>query len=174
MLSAPEGGPLALPADLYLEGSDQHRGWFQSSLLTCVAAHGRAPYRAVLTHGFVLDERVRLFPLVNSRQADPKRPKLLPGGSLLHAAAGALMQLDTALNPEAQLSCTSSFLAACLPAVRGLHGAASADAGSNHLSARTDQTAAQRSCTGSQRLQRTERRRWRAGKHPDASPACRA
>ena len=45
------------PADLYLEGSDQHRGWFQSSLLTALAATGRAPYRAVLTHGFLLDER---------------------------------------------------------------------------------------------------------------------
>ena len=43
-------------ADLYLEGSDQHRGWFQSSLLTSVAVRGRAPYRAVLTHGFVLDK----------------------------------------------------------------------------------------------------------------------
>jgi len=42
-------------ADLYLEGSDQHRGWFQSSLLTSVATRGRAPYRAVLTHGFVVD-----------------------------------------------------------------------------------------------------------------------
>ena len=43
--------------DMYLEGSDQHRGWFQSSLLTSVAAHGVAPYKAVLTHGFVLDEK---------------------------------------------------------------------------------------------------------------------
>ena len=51
-------GALNLPADLYLEGSDQHRGWFQSSLLTCVATLGHAPYRKVLTHGFVLDERV--------------------------------------------------------------------------------------------------------------------
>jgi isoleucyl-tRNA synthetase len=42
-------------ADLYLEGSDQHRGWFQSSLLTSVATRKRAPYRAVLTHGFVVD-----------------------------------------------------------------------------------------------------------------------
>jgi isoleucyl-tRNA synthetase len=44
------------PADLYLEGSDQHRGWFQSSLWTAVIAHGGAPYRIVLTHGFILDE----------------------------------------------------------------------------------------------------------------------
>ncbi len=43
------------PADLYLEGSDQHRGWFQSSLWTSVIAFGDAPYRAVLTHGFIVD-----------------------------------------------------------------------------------------------------------------------
>jgi isoleucyl-tRNA synthetase len=47
------------PADLYLEGSDQHRGWFHSSLLTSVAEHQRAPYRAVLTHGFAVDEKGR-------------------------------------------------------------------------------------------------------------------
>jgi isoleucyl-tRNA synthetase len=46
---------LAHPADLYLEGSDQHRGWFQSSLLTGCATDGYAPYRALLTHGFVVD-----------------------------------------------------------------------------------------------------------------------
>lgn len=46
---------LKFPADLYLEGSDQHRGWFQSSLLTGCAIDGRAPYDALLTHGFVVD-----------------------------------------------------------------------------------------------------------------------
>ncbi|MDR3564891.1 MAG: isoleucine--tRNA ligase [Negativicutes bacterium] len=46
---------LKWPADMYLEGSDQHRGWFQSSLLTSVATRGRAPFKAVLTHGFVVD-----------------------------------------------------------------------------------------------------------------------
>jgi isoleucyl-tRNA synthetase len=46
---------LAWPADLYLEGSDQHRGWFHSSLLTAVSTDGRAPYKTVLTHGFVVD-----------------------------------------------------------------------------------------------------------------------
>ncbi len=46
---------LTYPADLYLEGSDQHRGWFQSSLLTGCAMDGRAPYKALLTHGFVVD-----------------------------------------------------------------------------------------------------------------------
>jgi isoleucyl-tRNA synthetase len=46
---------LSTPADLYLEGSDQHRGWFQSSLLASVGTKGKAPYKAVLTHGFVVD-----------------------------------------------------------------------------------------------------------------------
>ncbi|WP_173051937.1 isoleucine--tRNA ligase [Candidatus Nitrotoga sp. AM1P] len=46
---------LSFPADLYLEGSDQHRGWFQSSLLTSCAMNDRAPYNALLTHGFVVD-----------------------------------------------------------------------------------------------------------------------
>jgi len=46
-------------ADLYLEGSDQHRGWFQSSLLTGIATNGMAPYRSVLTHGFVVDNEGR-------------------------------------------------------------------------------------------------------------------
>ena len=47
------------PADLYLEGSDQHRGWFQSSLLESCGTRGRAPYKGVLTHGFVLDQQGR-------------------------------------------------------------------------------------------------------------------
>ncbi len=46
---------LGFPADLYLEGSDQHRGWFHSSLLASVGTRGVAPYRAVLTHGYVVD-----------------------------------------------------------------------------------------------------------------------
>ncbi len=50
---------LSRPADLYLEGSDQHRGWFQSSLWTGVAARGSAPYKSVVTHGFVLDSEGR-------------------------------------------------------------------------------------------------------------------
>ncbi|MFC2075194.1 isoleucine--tRNA ligase [Bdellovibrionota bacterium] len=47
------------PSDLYLEGSDQHRGWFQSSLLAGMGTTGRAPYKAVLTHGFTVDEKGR-------------------------------------------------------------------------------------------------------------------
>ena len=55
-----EGNPdLTWPASLYLEGSDQHRGWFHSSLLESCGTRGRAPFDAVLTHGFVLDEQAR-------------------------------------------------------------------------------------------------------------------
>jgi isoleucyl-tRNA synthetase len=73
---APETGssantPLNFPADLYLEGSDQHRGWFQSSLLTAVAVTGGAPYRRVLTHGFVLDEKGRKMSKSLGNVVDP-------------------------------------------------------------------------------------------------------
>jgi isoleucyl-tRNA synthetase len=54
-----EARGLPWPADLYLEGSDQHRGWFMSSLMEAVGSRGRAPFKAVLTHGFVLDEQGR-------------------------------------------------------------------------------------------------------------------
>ncbi|MCL4792338.1 MAG: isoleucine--tRNA ligase [Gammaproteobacteria bacterium] len=75
---------VGFPADLYLEGSDQHRGWFQSSLLTAVAMEGRAPYRQVLTHGFTVDDKGRKMskslgnvvapqPVVNSLGADVLR-----------------------------------------------------------------------------------------------------
>ncbi len=52
---------LSFPADLYLEGSDQHRGWFNSSLSLSVMVHGVAPYRSVLTHGFIVDEQGRKY-----------------------------------------------------------------------------------------------------------------
>jgi isoleucyl-tRNA synthetase len=65
---APE---LHYPADLYLEGSDQHRGWFQSSLLTSVAVNGHAPYRRVLTHGFTLDEKGRKMSKSLGNVVDP-------------------------------------------------------------------------------------------------------
>jgi isoleucyl-tRNA synthetase len=59
------------PADLYLEGSDQHRGWFQSSLLTSVAVNGKAPYKRVLTHGFTLDEKGRKMSKSLGNVVDP-------------------------------------------------------------------------------------------------------
>ena len=61
------------PADLVLEGSDQHRGWFQSSLLTSVGARGAAPYRRILTHGFVLDDRGRKMSKSLGNVVEPTR-----------------------------------------------------------------------------------------------------
>ncbi|MXO91317.1 isoleucine--tRNA ligase [Pontixanthobacter aquaemixtae] len=57
VLESDEWPELQSPADLYLEGSDQHRGWFQSSLLESCGTRGRAPYKAVLTHGFTMDAK---------------------------------------------------------------------------------------------------------------------
>jgi len=62
---------LNYPADLYLEGSDQHRGWFQSSLLTSVAVNGQAPFKTVLTHGFTLDEKGRKMSKSLGNVVDP-------------------------------------------------------------------------------------------------------
>ncbi|MGE5666456.1 MAG: isoleucine--tRNA ligase, partial [Betaproteobacteria bacterium] len=63
---------LAYPADLYLEGSDQHRGWFHSSLLTGAAIDGRAPYKALLTHGFVVDAQGRKMSKSLGNGIDPR------------------------------------------------------------------------------------------------------
>ncbi len=59
-------------ADLYLEGSDQHRGWFQSSLLTSVATKGKAPYKEVVTHGYTIDEQGRKMSKSLGNGIDPK------------------------------------------------------------------------------------------------------
>ncbi len=72
-------GALRYPADLYLEGTDQHRGWFQSSLLTSVAVNGEAPYRRVITHGFTLDEKGRKMSKSLGNVVDPG--VLVEGGS---------------------------------------------------------------------------------------------
>ncbi|MDJ0746013.1 MAG: isoleucine--tRNA ligase [Xenococcaceae cyanobacterium MO_167.B27] len=63
---------LKYPVDMYLEGSDQHRGWFQSSLLTSVAVHETAPYKTVLTHGYVVDENGRKMSKSLGNGVDPK------------------------------------------------------------------------------------------------------
>ena len=70
---------LHYPADMYLEGSDQHRGWFQSSLLTSVANNNHAPYKAVLTHGFVLDEKGFKMSKSLGNVVDPK--SIIEGGN---------------------------------------------------------------------------------------------
>lgn len=69
-----EGKPdLGVPVDLYLEGSDQHRGWFHSSLLTGVATRDKAPYKAVLTHGFVVDKNGQPYSKTLKNYAPPEK-----------------------------------------------------------------------------------------------------
>ncbi|MBF2026861.1 MAG: isoleucine--tRNA ligase [Oscillatoriales cyanobacterium C42_A2020_001] len=68
---AEQRSELRYPVDMYLEGSDQHRGWFQSSLLTSVAVNGHAPYKTVLTHGFALDEQGRKMSKSLGNVVDP-------------------------------------------------------------------------------------------------------
>ena len=70
---------LRYPVDLYLEGSDQHRGWFQSSLLTSVAVNDTAPYKTVLTHGYVVDEKGYKMSKSLGNGVDPK--VIIEGGN---------------------------------------------------------------------------------------------
>ncbi|MHC5676606.1 isoleucine--tRNA ligase [Nostoc sp.] len=69
---------LRYPADIYLEGSDQHRGWFQSSLLTSIAVNDIPPYKTVLTHGFALDEQGRKMSKSEGNVVDPNT--IIQGG----------------------------------------------------------------------------------------------
>jgi isoleucyl-tRNA synthetase len=64
---------LQFPADLYLEGSDQHRGWFQSSLLSSMAVSGVAPYKACMTHGFTVDEKGKKMSKSMGNVVDPEK-----------------------------------------------------------------------------------------------------
>lgn len=74
---------LDFPADLYLEGSDQHRGWFQSSLLSSVAMNGVAPYRKVLTHGFTVDEHGRKMSKSRGNVVSPQKVMNSLGADIL-------------------------------------------------------------------------------------------
>src|SRR3546814_12046569 len=70
-------------SDLYLEGSDQHRGWFQSSLLESCGTRGRAPYDAVLTHGFALDGHGRKMSKSLGNVVDPLKVMGESGADIL-------------------------------------------------------------------------------------------
>ncbi|MDP3938252.1 MAG: class I tRNA ligase family protein, partial [Deltaproteobacteria bacterium] len=78
----PGEGP---PADMYLEGSDQHRGWFQSSLLVSVATRDAAPYRTVLTHGFVVDE--------DGRKYSKSTPNFVPPEKIIKNQGAEILRL---------------------------------------------------------------------------------
>ena len=71
------------PADLYLEGNDQHRGWFQSSLLTSVATNGISPYKSVLTHGFVVDSNGQKMSKSKNNVVEPDKIIKQSGADIL-------------------------------------------------------------------------------------------
>ncbi len=92
---------LAWPADLYLEGSDQHRGWFNSSLSTSVAAFGEAPYKAVLTHGFLVDEQGRKMSKSLGNGIDPMNVIKDMGADILRLwVSSADYKSDVAVSPN--------------------------------------------------------------------------
>lgn len=92
---------LKWPADLYLEGSDQHRGWFNSSLSTSVAVRGTAPYKAVLTHGFLVDEQGRKMSKSLGNGIDPLDVIEKMGADILRLwVSSADYRSDVAVSPN--------------------------------------------------------------------------
>ncbi|MGA8403030.1 MAG: class I tRNA ligase family protein, partial [Stellaceae bacterium] len=92
---------LKWPASLYLEGSDQHRGWFHSSLLEACGTRGRAPYEAVLTHGFVLDESGRKMSKSLGNVIAPQDVMRQSGADILRLwVAGSDYSEDIRIGPE--------------------------------------------------------------------------
>lgn len=92
---------LRWPADMYLEGSDQHRGWFNSSLSTSVAAFGKAPYRQVLTHGFLVDEKGRKMSKSLGNGVDPLQVVKDMGADILRLwVSSADYKNDVAVSPR--------------------------------------------------------------------------
>ncbi len=89
------------PADLYLEGSDQHRGWFQSSMLTSLAAKGEAPYKAVLTHGFTVDANGEKMSKSKGNVVAPQKVTSTLGADILRLwVAGTDYQGEIAVSDE--------------------------------------------------------------------------
>lgn len=101
---------LRWPADLYLEGSDQHRGWFNSSLSTSVAVSGKAPYRAVLTHGFVVDEQGRKQSKSLGNVVDPAKVIKQMGADILRLwVSSADYRSDLAASPNILKQLTEAY-----------------------------------------------------------------
>ena len=101
---------LSWPADLYLEGSDQHRGWFNSSLSTAVAAYGKAPYLAVLTHGFLVDEQGRKMSKSMGNGVDPLQVIKEMGADIIRLwVSSADYKNDVAASPRIMKQMTEAY-----------------------------------------------------------------
>ena len=93
--------PSAMPADLYLEGSDQYRGWFQSSFINAVAATGKAPFKTVVTHGFVLDQKGQKMSKSIGNVVDPNEIVDKYGADVLRLwVASVNFKIDVNIGPE--------------------------------------------------------------------------
>ncbi|MBE1236414.1 isoleucine--tRNA ligase [Phaeovibrio sulfidiphilus] len=101
---------LKWPADLYLEGSDQHRGWFHTSLLEAVGTRGRAPYDAVLTHGFLLDEKGEKFSKSKGNAESPQKAVDSVGADVLRLwVVSSDYMNDIRYGPEILKQATESY-----------------------------------------------------------------
>ena len=104
-------------ADLYLEGSDQHRGWFHSALLTAVAVEGRAPYDTVITHGFIVDGAGR-------KMSKSERNAVAPGEIIGRHGADLLRLWVAATDYREELRISDEILAGCVEAYRRIRNTA--------------------------------------------------
>lgn len=101
---------LRWPADMYLEGSDQHRGWFNSSLSTAVAVRGQAPYRQVLTHGFLVDEQGRKMSKSEGNVIDPLAMTREMGADILRLwVSSADYRNDVSVSKNIMRQCAEAY-----------------------------------------------------------------
>ncbi|HKP78045.1 MAG TPA: isoleucine--tRNA ligase [Phenylobacterium sp.] len=111
------------PADLYLEGSDQHRGWFQSSLLESSGARGRAPYDAILTHGFTMDENGEKMSKSKGNTVDPEAVIRESGAEIIRLWAAMIDYADDSRIGKTILQTTSDAYRKLRNTVRYMLGA---------------------------------------------------
>ncbi len=106
-LAREDAGP---PADLYVEGHDQYRGWFQSSLLTSVALFGEAPYRGVITHGFALDVEARKMSKSLGNAIEPRAILVKYGADILRMWVASLdYRNDDPISEEILARCAEAY-----------------------------------------------------------------
>jgi len=111
------------PADLYLEGSDQHRGWFQSSLLESSGTRGRAPYDAILTHGFTMDENGEKMSKSKGNVVDPEVVIRESGAEIIRLWAAMIDYSDDSRIGKTVLQTTSDAYRKLRNTVRYMLGA---------------------------------------------------
>ena len=111
------------PADLYLEGSDQHRGWFQSSLLESSGTRGRAPYDAILTHGFTMDEHGEKMSKSKGNTVDPEVVIRESGAEIIRMWAAMIDYADDSRIGKTILQTTSDAYRKLRNTVRYMLGA---------------------------------------------------